>query len=56
MHTALLRVASARIRCDRNNYGSLRDVPTLAGHSSLTTIQRYIAVNAEAKRRMVEVV
>jgi integrase len=36
--------------------GSLRDVQALAGHSSLTTTQRYIDVNAEAKRRVVEVV
>ena len=36
--------------------GSLRDVQALAGHSSLTTTQRYIDVNAEAKHRVVEVV
>lgn len=36
--------------------GSLRDVQELAGHSSLTTTQRYIEVNAEAKRRVVELV
>jgi integrase len=36
--------------------GSLRDVQALAGHSSLTTTQRYIEVNADAKRRVVEVV
>ena len=36
--------------------GSLRDVQALAGHSSLTTTQRYIEVNIEAKRRVVEVV
>jgi len=35
--------------------GSLRDVQALAGHSSLTTTQRYIEVNAEAKRRVVEI-
>ena len=35
--------------------GSLRDVQALAGHSSLTTTQRYIEVNAEAKRRVVDV-
>jgi integrase len=35
--------------------GSLRDVQALAGHSSLTTTQRYIEVNADAKRRVVEV-
>jgi integrase len=34
--------------------GSLRDVQALAGHSSLTTTQRYIEVNAEAKRKVVE--
>lgn len=36
--------------------GSLRDVQALAGHSSLTTTQRYIEVNAEAKRRVVEAI
>ena len=36
--------------------GSLRDVQVLAGHSSLTTTQRYIEVNAETKRRVVGVV
>ncbi len=36
--------------------GSLRDVQALAGHSSLTTTQRYIEVNGEAKRRVVEVI
>ena len=35
--------------------GSLRDVQALAGHSSLTTTQRYIEVNAEAKRKIVEI-
>jgi integrase/recombinase XerD len=34
--------------------GSLRDVQSLAGHSSLTTTQRYIEVNGDAKRRVVE--
>ena len=36
--------------------GSLRDVQALAGHSSLSTTQRYIEINAEAKRRVVELV
>ena len=36
--------------------GSLRDVQALAGHSSLSTTQRYIEINAEAKRRVVEIV
>lgn len=36
--------------------GSLRDVQSLAGHSSLSTTQRYIEVNAEAKRRVVELI
>lgn len=35
--------------------GSLRDVQSLAGHSSLNTTQRYIEVNLDAKRRVVEV-
>jgi integrase len=34
--------------------GSLRDVQSLAGHSSLNTTQRYIEVNADAKRRVVD--
>jgi len=34
--------------------GSLRDVQSLAGHSSLTTTQRYIEVNGDAKRRVVD--
>jgi integrase/recombinase XerD len=34
--------------------GSLRDVQALAGHSSLTTTQRYIEINSDAKRRVVE--
>lgn len=36
--------------------GSLRDVQALAGHSSLATTQRYIEINAEAKRKVVELV
>jgi integrase/recombinase XerD len=34
--------------------GSLRDVQSLAGHSSLATTQRYIEINADAKRKVVE--
>lgn len=34
--------------------GSLRDVQALAGHSALSTTQRYIEINAEAKRKIVE--
>ncbi|MEI6486210.1 MAG: site-specific integrase [Sphingomonadales bacterium] len=36
--------------------GSLRDVQSLAGHSSLQTTQRYIECDAEARRRVVELV
>lgn len=36
--------------------GSLRDVQSLAGHSSLNTTQRYIEINADAKRRVVDAV
>ena len=36
--------------------GSLRDVLSLAGHASLQTTQRYIEGNAEARRRVVELV
>ena len=35
--------------------GSLRDVQLLAGHSALSTTQRYIEADAEATRRVVEV-
>jgi integrase len=34
--------------------GSLRDVQQLAGHSSLTTTQRYIEGNSDAKRKVVD--
>ena len=34
--------------------GSLRDVQVLAGHSALSTTQRYIEINSEAKRKIVE--
>jgi integrase len=34
--------------------GSLRDVQALAGHSALSTTQRYIEVNGDAKRKVVE--
>jgi integrase len=36
--------------------GSLRDVQLLAGHSALSTTQRYIEADGEAQRRVVEVV
>ena len=36
--------------------GSLRDVQALAGHSNLSTTQRYIELHAEAQRRIVELV
>jgi integrase/recombinase XerD len=36
--------------------GSLRDVQMLAGHSALSTTQRYIEADAEAQRRVVELV
>ncbi len=36
--------------------GSLRDVQALAGHSNLSTTQRYIDSHAEAQRRIVELV
>jgi integrase len=35
--------------------GSLRDVQDAAGHAELASTQRYIVVNKDAKRRMVEV-
>ena len=34
--------------------GSLRDVQVLAGHSALTTTQRYIEAHADAQRKVVE--
>jgi integrase/recombinase XerD len=36
--------------------GSLRDVQALAGHSALSTTQRYIEINSEAKRKIVELI
>lgn len=36
--------------------GTLNDVRMLAGHSSLTTTQRYIAYNTEAQKKIVEMV
>jgi integrase len=36
--------------------GSLRDVQMLAGHSNLSTTQRYIEANGDAQRRIVEVI
>ena len=33
--------------------GSLRDVQLLAGHASITTIQRYIDGHSEAQRKLV---
>jgi integrase/recombinase XerD len=36
--------------------GSLRDVQALAGHSNLNTTQRYIDADADAQRRVVDLV
>jgi integrase/recombinase XerD len=36
--------------------GSLRDVQMLAGHSALSTTQRYIEADAEAQKRVVELI
>lgn len=36
--------------------GSLRDVQALAGHSALSTTQRYIEINEQAKRKIVELI
>jgi integrase/recombinase XerD len=36
--------------------GSLRDIQALAGHSNLSTTQRYIESHAEAQRKVVELV
>ena len=36
--------------------GSLRDVQQLAGHTSLQTTQRYIEGDAEARRRVVDLI
>ena len=36
--------------------GSLRDVQMLAGHKALSTTQRYIEGDVEAKRRVVDLV
>jgi integrase/recombinase XerD len=36
--------------------GSLRDVQALAGHASLATTSRYIATDAEAQQKLVDIV
>jgi integrase len=36
--------------------GSLRDVQALAGHASLATTSRYIATDAEAQRKLVNII
>ena len=36
--------------------GSVRDVQMMAGHSNLNTTQRYIEVDAECQRRVVDLV
>jgi integrase/recombinase XerD len=36
--------------------GSLRDVQVLAGHSALSTTQRYIEADAAAQRKIVQLV
>jgi len=36
--------------------GSLRDVQLLAGHSALGTTQRYIEANADAQRKLLEII
>jgi integrase/recombinase XerD len=36
--------------------GSLRDVQALAGHANLQTTQRYIDVDAECQRKVVEMI
>jgi integrase/recombinase XerD len=36
--------------------GSLRDIQMLAGHSNLATTQRYIEADAEAQRRIVQLI
>lgn len=36
--------------------GSLRDVQSLAGHTSLQTTQRYIEGDAEARKRIVDII
>jgi integrase len=36
--------------------GSLRDVQALAGHASLTSTSRYIAMDAEAQRKLVNII
>jgi len=50
--TFITQAARKIIQCG----GSLRDVQELAGHASLATTQRYIAGDAEAKRRVVALI
>jgi integrase/recombinase XerC len=50
--TFITQAARKIIQCG----GSLRDVMELAGHASLATTQRYIAGDAEAKRRVVALI
>jgi site-specific recombinase XerD len=45
-----------RHRTGAGGPGSLRDVQALAGHSNLSTTQRYIEAQTEAQRRIVELV
>jgi site-specific recombinase XerC len=51
---------SPEVECSRRKIiqcgGSLRDVQELAGRASLATTQRYIAGDAEAKRRVVALI
>jgi site-specific recombinase XerD len=51
-----MRVGGGIDLAQDSSNASLHNVQELAGHASLATTQRYIAGNAEAKRRVVALI
>ena len=51
-----LHLEQSAVRMISTVDGSLRDVQMLAGHSALSTTQRYIEADAEAQKRVVDLV